>query len=80
MSEEQLDMMFSRSGRDKRGLSPRQKAARGSYAEKRIAHLKMEREKYNVNDLGYYKGGIPRRDRGSIRGAALSQVGNFHNP
>jgi len=33
MTEEYLDMMFSRDGRDKRGLSPKSKPVIGSYAE-----------------------------------------------
>ena len=44
-------MMFSRAGRDKRGLSPKSKPQRGSYAEQRISELRKERAKYNVNDL-----------------------------
>lgn len=33
MSQEEVDMMFSRDNRDKRGVSPRTKPTRGSYAE-----------------------------------------------
>ena len=80
MSEEQLDMMFSRDGRDKRGLSPKSKPVRGSYAEQRINELRKERAKYNVNDLGYYNGGVPRAHRGSVRGDALDVPGGFHSP
>ena len=77
LSEEQLDMMFNR---DNRGVSPRSKPARGSYAEQRLAELKKERAKYNVNDLGYYNGGVPRANRGVIRGAAIGEPGGFHSP
>jgi len=35
---------------------------------------------YNVNDLGYYNGGVPRKNRGAIRGEALMQPGLFHSP
>lgn len=77
---DQFEMMLNRDGRDKRGVSPRSRAARGSYAEERLAELKREREKYNVNDLGYYNGGVPRRDRGPMRGAALAAPGVFHSP
>jgi hypothetical protein len=66
--------------RDIRGVSPRRSAARGSYAEQRIAQLKVERAKYNVNDLGYYNGGVPRPRRGSIRGDAMGPAGDFHSP
>merc|ERR1719230_1985189 len=51
---EQFEMMLNREQRDKRGVSPRQQAARGSYAEQRLAELQKEREKYNVSFLGYY--------------------------
>lgn len=77
---EQFEMMINREGRDKSGLSPRQTAARGSYAEARLAELRRQREKYNVNDLGYYRGGVPRAGRGPIRGTALASPGIFHSP
>ena len=70
--------MFSRDGRDKRGLSPKSKPVRGSYAEQRINELKKERAKYNVNDLGFYNGGVPRAHRGNIRGSALDSPGGWH--
>jgi len=43
-----------------------------------LAELKQEREKYNVNDLGFYRGGIPKKGRGPIRGNALGPAGEFH--
>jgi len=42
--------------------------------------LKAERAKYNVNDLGYYNGGVPRPRRGPIRGDAMGPAGDFHSP
>jgi len=35
---------------------------------------------YNVNDLGYYRGGVPSKGRGPIRGAAIGAPGEFHAP
>ncbi len=35
---------------------------------------------YNVNDLGYYNGGVPRKNRGDIRGKAMDSPGGFHSP
>lgn len=35
---------------------------------------------YNANDLGYYKGGVPRKGRGAIRGNSLGNVNEFHQP
>ena len=54
--------------------------APGSYAETRLAELKEQRKKYNVNDLGYYRGGVPQKDKGTIRGAAIGRPGEFHTP
>lgn len=80
MSDEQYDMNNKRDLRDHRGLSPRQRPSRGSYAEQRIQELKEEREKYNVNDLGYYRGGVPRINRGALRGDATGRAGEWHSP
>lgn len=80
MSDEQYDMINRRDLRDARGVSPRQRPVRGSYAEQRMAQLKVEREKYNVNDLGYYKGGVPRPGRGALRGDATGRPGDWHSP
>jgi hypothetical protein len=33
-----------------------------------------------VNHLGYYSGGIPRKDMGPVRGKALGNAGEFHTP
>jgi len=33
-----------------------------------------------VNHLGYYNGGVPRYNRGSIRGEAGGEAGSFHSP
>jgi hypothetical protein len=42
--------------------------------------LKQEREKYSANHLGYYSGGLPRKDKGPIRGKAMGLAGDFHSP
>jgi len=80
MSDQQYDMLYRRDNRDKSGLSPRTPPARGSYAEQRMRELAKERARYNVNDLGYYNGGVPRENRGSIRGDAVGEPGGFHSP
>lgn len=77
---DQFEMMLNREKRDKRGVSPSKANARGSYADLRMAELRKQREKYNANDLGYYKGGVPRADRGTIRGSAWASPGIFHSP
>lgn len=58
----------------------REQPERGSYAEERLEQLKKERAKYSVNHLGYYSGGVPRKDSGSLRGKAIGPIGNFHSP
>jgi len=80
MTEEQFNMNNRKDLRNKGGIIDRSPAVRGSYAEQRINELKKERAKYNVNDLGYYNGGVPRKNRGSLRGKALGEVGTFHSP
>ena len=35
---------------------------------------------YNANDLGFYRGGVPKKGRGSIRGTAMGRPGEFHQP
>ena len=55
-------------------------ATAGSYAEERLAELKAQREKYNANHLGLYRGGLPRKGKGAVRGNALGFVGEFHQP
>lgn len=72
--------MMDLSGRDRSGVSPRQRPGEGSYAAKRMAELANERSKYNVNHLGFYNGGVPKPNRGSIRGDALGRPGAFHSP
>lgn len=42
--------------------------------------MKEQREKYNVNHLGYYRGGLPQKGRGTTRGSALGNPGEFHSP
>lgn len=66
--------------RDAAGNTPLAKNAPGSYAAERMQELKQERDKYNVNYLGHYKGGLPAKGRGAIRGTALGPIGDFHQP
>lgn len=66
--------------RDAAGNTPVQAVDPTSYAAERMAELKEQRKKYNVNDLGYYRGGLPNRDQGNLRGTALGSPGEFHQP
>ena len=78
-SDKQHDMEFRRDMRDKSGVTPKDAPKKGSYAEERLAQLKVEREKYNVNYLGYYRGGLPSRGRGAMRGTAMGNPGEVHS-
>lgn len=73
-----FEQMMTTEGRDRHGVIAKEK--RGKYAEQRMAELAADREKYNVNHLGYYKGGVPQPNRGPIRGNALGRPGHFHSP
>jgi hypothetical protein len=69
-----------RDRRDKSCQIAKYKQVRGSYAEDRLNQLKKDREQYNVNHLGYYQGGIPKKDAGPLRGKAIGNPGEFHTP
>lgn len=60
------------------GHLPADSPKKGSYAETRMRELEEQRNKYNVNYLGYYKGGLPQKDRGVLRGEALAPPDWFH--
>ncbi len=66
--------------RDESGNSIKPSPLKGSYAEYRAEKLKEWRNKFNVNNQGLYKGGVPRRDNGPVRGDALAPPGMYHNP
>ena len=73
-------MYARRNMRDKTGANVKNEVKRGSYAEQRLMELKQERDLYNVNHLGYYKGGVPQRRKGAVRGLSIGQKGEFHDP
>ena len=78
ISQTEFDKTYKKDIRDAAGNVPTSAPAPGSYAETRLAELKEQRKQYNVNDLGYYRGGIPAKGRGAIRGAALGKPGEYH--
>ena len=80
VSESEFTKSYYPDQRDSAGNTPTDAPARGSYAEERLAELKEQRKKYNVNDLGYYRGGVPEKGRGTIRGGAWGRPGEFHSP
>lgn len=80
VSQHEFDKTFNAGARDETGNVPAAAPARGSYAETRLAELKEQRKQYNVNDLGFYRGGVPNKSRGAIRGSAIGVPGEFHSP
>ena len=79
ISQEDFDRTYDVSKRDAKG-EIRTGPAPGSYAELRMKDLAEQRKQYNVNHIGYYKGGVPQKGRGTIRGNAMGAPGNFHYP
>ena len=81
MSEFEFNLEHRRDLRDKRGqIQPAEKPSKDSYAHDRMQQLKVERGKYNVNHIGYYQGGVPKKGAGPRRGNAIGNVGEFHSP
>lgn len=80
MNEHEFNLENRRDLRDKRGIVPNEKPTRGSYAEERLNQLRVERAKYNVNHIGFYAGGVPRKDSGARRGKSIGNTGEFHSP
>lgn len=66
--------------RDETGNQIKPGPLKGSYAEYRLEKLKEWRKMYNVDELGNYKGGVPRPGQGANRGNAIGISGAFHNP
>ena len=80
ISEAEFNLEFRRDLRDKKGVMKQEKLTRGSYAEDRLDQLKKERAKYSANHLGYYEGGVPKKNSGPRRGKAIGNPGEFHSP
>ena len=78
VSQHEFDKNYNVGARDESGNVPVAAPAKGSYAETRLAELKEQRKQYNVNDIGFYRGGVPEKGRGAIRGAAIGAPGEFH--
>ena len=72
-------MEANRKMRDATGHVPSPKPTRGTYAEHRLKTLEKEREKFNVNHLGYYNGGLPKKNNGAIRGEGFGAPGSLHD-
>ncbi len=66
--------------RDGTGNAIKPAPMKGSYAEYRLEKLKEMRRQFNVDDNGFYKGGVPRKGNGEVRGNANGPHGFYHNP
>jgi len=66
--------------RDKSGNTEKEPHPSGSYAEEKQKWLAEERKKFNVDHIGRYKGGVPQKGAGNIRGKALWSPQEFHDP
>ena len=78
VSQTEFDRNYNKDVRDAAGNVPSAAPTPGSYAETRLAELKEQRKQYNVNDLGYYRGGVPGKGRGAVRGTAMGVPGEYH--
>lgn len=66
--------------RDNSGNVPGAKPLKGTYAEYRAEKLMEWRKKFNVDQNGFFKGGVPRQGRGNIRGDSLGAPGAYNDP
>jgi len=77
-------MDIQKGQRDSTGHMASQQPEKGSFAAQRQKELKEARDKYNVNYLGYYNGGLPVKGKGRNRrnnkGTSLGLTGEFHDP
>lgn len=80
ISDQEFNQTYRPDLRDEAGQVAKAKPARGSYAEQRLAELKEQRKMYNANDLGYYRGGVPRKGKGTLRGDSIGPINDFHQP
>ena len=80
ISQAEFDRRYSVDKRDEAGNTPIASPKAGSYAETRLKELKEQRKKYNVDDFGYYRGGLPQKKKGPVRGNSLGRPGYFHQP
>jgi curved DNA-binding protein CbpA len=79
-AEKMKNMKENEKERDATANNVKPAPMKGSYAEYRLEKLKELRKEFNVDDLGNYKGGVPRKGNGPVRGNAMGVHGQYHNP
>jgi len=77
---QRMEYLRKFSDRDRTGNPRKEVPAPGSYAESKRQFLANERKKFNVNDFGRYRGGVPQKNKGDIRGNAMGGPGAYHEP
>jgi curved DNA-binding protein CbpA len=78
-AEKMKNMKESEVERDVTANKVKPAPLKGSYAEYRLEKLKQWRNEFNVDDLGNYKGGVPRKGSGPVRGNAQGPNGYHHS-
>jgi len=78
-AEKMKNMEENKMNRDSKGNQIKPGPMKGSYTEYRREKLKEIRDKFNVNEHGMYKGGLPSQNSGQTRGNSLGVPGAFHH-
>lgn len=78
-AEKMKNMKESEYQRDNTANKIKPAPLKGSYAEYRLEKLKELRKEFNVDDLGNYKGGVPRKWSGPVRGNSEGAPGMQRN-
>jgi curved DNA-binding protein CbpA len=77
---QRMEYLRKFSDRGKDGNPRKEAPAPGSYAESKRKWLADERKKFNVNEFGRYRGGVPQKGKGEVRGNSMGGPGAYHEP
>jgi len=78
-STKMKNMSESAKERDNSGnYTSTEKYQPGSYADFKMENLKKYQKEFNLDHLGNYKGGVPKYNKGSVRGNSIGQPGAPH--
>eukprot|EP01016_Furgasonia_blochmanni_P023705 TRINITY_DN2556_c0_g1_i1.p1 TRINITY_DN2556_c0_g1~~TRINITY_DN2556_c0_g1_i1.p1 ORF type:complete len:353 (-),score=98.93 TRINITY_DN2556_c0_g1_i1:153-1124(-) len=78
--EKRMEAYRKATERGDNGQIKRDPYPRGTYAEQKQKILAEERKRFNVDFLGRYKGGVPKKGWGEVRGNAIGNPSEFHDP
>jgi len=79
-ASQKIDLHRQFRPRGKDGNPIKEKYKPDSYAAQKQEILKEERKKFNIDEFGRFKGGVPQKGKGAIRGSALGSPGSMHDP